>query len=232
MGKCVFNCICTSKVSKFRKCKQIQLLGFCLPRVKGVHCIFLVPFVSVLFNENLGCVPAIWSFLQSSSHPDSFQILLKSFLLFFPPTLKHSPPQKLCSFEQLLVFVPIHLAPSYLQNILAFDGCGGTHLIFNYGSTDGWQHLLFQQPSVLLWRNRLQCWRERIAKGEPALQRTDRKLAWYKSFIKFWLKLDPSWSSSVVSCCCIVFMFLLQQRAAGGGKALHTSIQIVLMGLE
>lgn len=41
---------------------------------------FSVPLVSVLINENLRCVPALRSFLQSGSHPDSLQILFKSFL--------------------------------------------------------------------------------------------------------------------------------------------------------
>lgn len=133
----------------------------------------------------------------------------KTHLLFSPPALHHSPLQKLCPFEQLLVFVPIHLAPSYLQNILAFEGCSRTHLIFNDQGGNGWEHLLFQQPSILLRWNRLQCGRKGIAKREPALQRTYWKLTWYKSLIKFWLKLDPSWSRSVVRCCWIVSKFLL-----------------------
>lgn len=39
-----------------------------------------VPFVSMLFNENLGCSPPFWSLLQSCSSPNPLQIFLKPFL--------------------------------------------------------------------------------------------------------------------------------------------------------
>lgn len=38
------------------------------------------PLGLVLFNEDFGCVPSLWGFLQSSSHPDPLKILLKAFL--------------------------------------------------------------------------------------------------------------------------------------------------------
>lgn len=42
-----------------------------------------------------------------------------SHLFLFPPAFIHPLPQELSPFHQLLVFVPVHLPPPDLQNILA-----------------------------------------------------------------------------------------------------------------
>lgn len=131
-----------------------------------------------------------------------------SHLLLSPPALHHSPPQEFCPFLQLLVIVPVHLPPSYLKNILTSKGRCWTLPILQNGDRDGRQHLLFQQPCLLLRLSRLQQGREGVAQGEPALQGTYWQFTRHKSLLQLWLKLDPSRRRCVVCCCWVVSQFV------------------------
>lgn len=153
-------------------------------------------------------------------------------LLPLPPALLHSLPQEFSPFLQLLVFMPVHLPPPDLQNILTLKGCRWTLPILHNRHRDGWQHLLFQLHYILLRPSGLQQGREGVAEGEPALQRTYWQFTGHKGLVQFWLKLDPSRRRCVVCCRWIGCRFLLQWGAVSRKKRLYTSIQTFSMGLK